>query len=321
MEINTGEIMGTVPYVVTNDLSLVFDKFEVIGKKVPSSCDLEEAGQAIQQGLKRIFPKVEIVESERISGYLLQAVNRSDIPVVSLTGLLNHNHVAGTIECSRSVELVTKADGFFSYSDAGIQPRRIGVPDIKTQFNRLVKNLDGIKEVALADDVIFSGGTILNLVTKLNDVGISVKKAYGSIILEKAKDKLAQHGIEIEADFVYEKVVDEVCMRDFIIGAPDGGRNVLMKGNLYASAPYAKPFGDIEGWASIPNEHAQEFSDVAVQSSLVLWTKMDALNGDQTLVKHLSKPVIFWQEDDKVVDSLHSILRTRRINGQYCHTL
>lgn len=312
--------METRPYVVTNDLSLVFSKFEERGRTIPNARDIDEAGLGIRKALQRTFENVDIVEADRISGYLLASIQKSDLPVISLTGLLGAGQVAGSIECSRTVEILTKSGGFFSYGDAGLQPRRKEVPDVKTQFNNLVQTLGDAKEVALADDVIFSGGTIIRLTEQLANAGITVKKAYASLIIEDAIGVLADRGIESHADLVYEDVVDEVCMRDFIIGAPDGGRNVLMNGG-YACAPYVSPFGDICKWASIPEDHVDAFSRQAVESSLALWSKMDAMNGASHLVRDLTKPVIFWQPEDSVSGNLKSILDTRRINGQYSYSL
>lgn len=312
--------MKTSPYVVTNDLSLVFSKFRARGKALPSAADLDDASRGIETALRRTFDDVQIIGADRISDFLVTSIKKSDLPVISLTGLLTADQVAGSIECSRTVEILTQSDGFFSYSDVGLKPRRQDVPDVTAQFNRLVQALGDTKEVALADDVIFSGGTIIRLAKQLSDAGITVKKAYASLIINDAIGLLADHKIESCADLIFQDVIDEVCMRDFIIGAPDGGRNVLV-GDTYASAPYVSPFGDIGQWASIPKEHIESFSKQAVEASLSLWNKMDAVNGMHHLVKDLTKPVVFWKPEDRIVDSLQSILETRRINGQYSHSL
>ena len=58
-------------------------------------------------------------------------------------------------------------------SDKYVISTRFGTPSIDEQL-RLIKDSD-VKEVVLIDDVLFSGGTLLNIIEKLNYIDLNVK--------------------------------------------------------------------------------------------------------------------------------------------------
>ncbi len=294
----------TKPYVVTNDLSLVFNFFENNDLRIPQPSYFDAVASKVEDSLKSIFPAVEIIQSARISGYLMNCVKQSALPVVSLTGLLADSECSGSLRFSRSVQYDGQDRGIHTYSDIGVYPRDAKSASVADQFNILTSILYGHKEVALADDVVFSGGTILSITSRLAQAGIEVKEVYTSIMLGGAKDLLLSHNIKPTADYVYDDVVDEVCMRDFIVGAPDGGRNVVLAQNEYAAAPYILPFGNIEKWASINADDAHNFSREVLLLSQALWQDMEDLNQRPLFVNDLLKPIVSWSGKDRIVDKI-----------------
>lgn len=300
------------PYVVTNDLSLVFKFFEKNGLRIPQPSYFDVVADRVEDCLKSIFPAVEIIKSDRISGYLMNCVKQSAFPVISLTGLLADDKCSGSLRFSRSVQYEGQDGGIHTYSDVGVHPRDAKSASVSDQFNILASTLHGYKEIALADDVVFSGGTILSITNRLAQAGIEVKEVYTSIMLGGAKDLLLSHNIRPTADYMYDDVVDEVCMRDFIVGSPDGGRNVVLSQNEYAAAPYILPFGNIQKWASINADDAHDFSREVLFLSQVLWQDMEGLNERPLLVNDLLKPIVSWSGTDRIVDKIAEAIERQK---------
>ena len=71
---------------------------------------------------------------------------------------------------------------------------------------------------------------------------------------------------------------DEICKRDFFACVPMSGRMLIDNEGVVWSAPYFKPFGDPQKWASIPESAVAEFSKFALKQSILLWQKVEDLS-------------------------------------------
>ncbi len=300
------------PYVVTDDISHVMKKLGKQGLVAPDYGHEKETSGAIIHSLNQIFDKVDVVPAERIVGYLQDQAAKSDLPVISMTGLIEDGeNILSSLCFSRSVSF----DGFdgrgyhsYKLADPDIWPRSVKSKSITEQFAEAAQYCANHTDVALIDDVVFSGGSIVSVADKLMKHGIHVKKVYASIVMEKALIRLHDCGIEAFGDYTYNAVTDEVCMRDFVVGCPDGGRNVIVTPQAFASAPYIYPFGDIAGWASIEGANAVRFSRDALLASKALWEVIDAKNGRDVQMKKLAKPIVTWDADEHVLSGINRAL-------------
>lgn len=302
------------PYVVTDDLELVFDDLSMLGDRKPDKAHVEEASNRIISSLDSIFPKVERIPASRIAGYLEDRVEKSSLPVVSLTALLPASERVISLEFSRSAKLVTGLNGDFNFEDVGLLPRFQDRKCINHQFEDVAQIIQacGVREVTIADDVVFSGGTVLDVVEKLAAFDIAVRSILASVSMKKAVARLGVQNIAVESDFVYEDVIDEVCMRDFIVGAPGGGRNIVREDGSYAAAPYINPFGSIENWASIDIKDAPAHSKACLEAAAKLWQAIDAHTETETRFSMLPKPVLFCNDNDGIANKIEQCLTRGR---------
>ncbi len=201
------------------------------------------------------------------------------------------------------------AFGNTTYEPIGIWQRNKKDSDYAGQFNLVAEKLKKISTSAiLIDDVVFSGSTTLKIVEEIAARNIRITKVIASVAIQGAEERLANAGIEVVADILYPAVHDEVCMRDFVIGAPDGGRNVVSSEGYYEAAPYVMPFGDVNSWATIPENFSREFSRVAIAASIEIWRDVDRKNGRQITVAELAKPLVGMALNESIVGQLESKL-------------
>lgn len=312
--------MSNKPYVVTDDLRLVVDKFrDAKGLYPPSAQAMQEASAAIRDTLKTIFDAVDIISAEEISNFLIEQAAKADLPVISMSTLVPRELTAGELSMSRSVALTRNGKGP-RFQSMGAQPRYRHNPPVQEQFNR-VSGMKPGPEVAIIDDVVFTGGTIVNAVDALAKRGIAVKKIIANVAMTAAINRLSMLGIETVADRVYEDVIDEVCARDFLVGMPEGGRNVLLPDGQHACAPYIQPFGDTGNWASIPEDARENFSRRMLETSHAFWSEMENANGQRLGIDHFIKPLVYWPKTPLITEGIQDIVDKRRYQKCFARTL
>jgi hypothetical protein len=191
---------------------------------------------------------------------------------------------------------------------------------------------DGTK-VVLADDGLYSGSTMAEVVRLLKQRGIQVRyiitaltRKEGAQYLDErindlwaSEDRLTPHprmflGMLSPRD----EVRDWVCERDFFVGVPLSGRTV---GVMVGTSPIARPHlsdvnkrivvgipysvvstNDLQSCASI-SSGAYTISRVGLELSLRLWKEMEKINGDMKFrVKDLPRtPVPLHKKPDAYV--------------------
>ena len=300
------------PYILTDDLCLVFSDLSTTRSAEDLTKVLSYASDRITAKLEEIYPRVERISSERMSTFVNRSIMANSDPVISLIPLTHAEDFPGRqiekIESSRTVKAILKNDEQIIFEDLGSMPRNSNMPCLKEQFKTAAVNINGhASSVHLVDDVVFSGGTIVMLADQLKKHGIEVQSVIANVAITDGLERLNKHGIVVNADFVYDDVIDEVCMRDFIIGAPAGGRNLLLNDKSYACIPYVSPFGDVEGWASITREHVADFSRVCLESSLSIWEEI----GPDMRFKDLPKPVFGCQPNETITKKIETMLERK----------
>ncbi|NBX65562.1 MAG: hypothetical protein EBQ96_01025 [Proteobacteria bacterium] len=161
----------------------------------------------------------------------------------------------------------------------------------------------GITQIALADDVIFSGGSIVKTAEQFAKNGIIVTDVVSCVAIEDGVKALAKAGIRVDSVRRYENVLDQICERDFLCGIPQSGVLMMIDGKL-VKRPYILPFGDIVKRASVPPEHAVAVSELLLGVSAKLWRGLENLAGKHILGRDLPENVDGIAPDARVVDSI-----------------
>ena len=112
----------------------------------------------------------------------------------------------------------------------------------------------------------------------------------------------------VKTNYILEnKVIDQVCERDFYFGI--AGSGILIKTDEgFSKAPYFKPFGDPCERASIPREYETYFSNGCSERSLYLWENIDKNKGGYSLISELPEKIINTSKDDYVVKTLRKVV-------------
>ncbi|MDD4761823.1 MAG: hypothetical protein PHZ25_02280 [Candidatus Pacebacteria bacterium] len=172
-----------------------------------------------------------------------------------------------------------------------------------------IKNLsDKMKEIILADDVIFSGKGAVKVINLCREQGIEVKTFIAGISIGEGKERIEKEGVLTQSVLYFEKVIDEICERDFFAGMPMSGRNVLHQ-KRNTGAPYFLPFGNPNKWASIPKEAEEDFSRFCLKQSVEIWEEIGRIREKPVKCGEIERlPIRAPQNGEYFTDYLKSLL-------------
>ena len=245
-----GPKMARTPYVVSSDVE---GHWARVGLPLPKDA-LEQYRRGIFACLKRIFSACDWIPEAELQDGIRQLLTDCGLPIVSIDRTYTHNQDF-FIEASRLHDENGKSLGVCgSWND------QIGTLELQVQ--RIARSIGTGQEVALVDDVIFSGKLFTELIGHFRAAGVKVQRLYAAVAIGEGIARLRDLGYnldrELKAVRPYGVVPDQVCERDFMPGAPCSGRTVVGLPNT--GMPYLLPYGKPTDWASIPAEHAAEFS-------------------------------------------------------------
>jgi hypothetical protein len=195
-------------------------------------------------GLKTSLPKV----------ILDRAYSRHDIP-----GL------AGYFDGTRAVN-----------EDLVKQPElvsRPGFEPLNVQYEKL--KADVVSPIAVIDDVVFDGETLSKINATFTALNRPIHHVIAGVGVSHGIRRLEEEGIEVHCVRTFDRILDEVCERDFFAGVPLSGRTLIRNDGSIWSAPYFEPFGNPEDWASIQNESVRSFSGFCLSQSVELWRETE----------------------------------------------
>ena len=211
---------------------------------------------------------------------------------------LESEELDGRIEITRAVDE--------SGDDLGRPFPRVGTESCETQLSILENS-----KIVLVDDVVFTGGTIIDITTKLRTYGSEVCEVVAAIGIKNGLDSIAKGtNSSVSCVFEYDEVVDQVCERDFYPGLPYCGRQYYDDASgLGSSFPYVAPFGLLNEWASIPETEVSRFSKLCIQNTIELFEEIERLNDFVIITKMVPRPVYgLGLSDDRYVDVLRKAI-------------
>jgi len=175
---------------------------------------------------------------------------------------------------------------------------------LEDQIKRISRTVP-IKEIALADDVVFSGSVLRKIIGLFKNQGVEVVKILSCISTQQGYDffnKTLQDGLET-CYLLGEDVIDQICERDFYFGIAGSGILVKTKEGLM-KAPYFLPFGNPNERASIPKDKVTSFSKGCIERSILLWDAIDSLKEEKTKMRDLPERIVGTKENEEVVKVL-----------------
>ena len=238
------EMIVEKPYVISEELGWVGE--------LPQS-NIDTFRESLDENLRRLGKNTIWVSENILRSGLEKKVAQSPVPVISLDDRYIRSGDA-YIGMSRGV---ARIDG--RYTSSGYAAR-VGYNSIIDQLDSLAQQYEGM-EVALADDVVFSGEMITDLSDTLQERKIMVRNVIAGIAIGEGMEKILERGIDIQALRIFPEVEDELCERDFTL-LRGSGRRITKETNYPGGANvlYFDPrWGDPVSWMSLPEGDEQEF--------------------------------------------------------------
>jgi hypothetical protein len=297
-ERNMKETKQYIPYVVSADTGLLISKWgEEKGLVTPSSNFYQEMLVDLKDKLRDSFDEVEIIPESELKEGINQLVREANYPVVSLDRTYIDEaqpNLMGYLDATRTVDTNLQGTGLKS---------RLRENSLSQQIYRLAQIADG-KPITLIDDVIFEGKTLLEIIEKFRDQGVNIGKVLTGIAIQEGIDLLEANGISVATVVKpYKQVIDEICERDFRVGAPYSGRTIV-NGKTTMGAPYLQPFGKPEQWASIPSDQSLDFSLFCLYQSLQMWLEVERLSGQNISTDQIPRQTLGLPQNDSITEAL-----------------
>lgn len=180
---------------------------------------------------------------------------------------------------------------------------RPGYPDLNEQIEQIVASHPQQKQAVLVDDVLFTAGSAIKIAEKFNHYGVQVTTLIVGVATQEGIDILKQRGISVLPLVIAPDPIDVVDMRDFIGGAPLGGRVIGSDdgtglqplrdiNGIGFRLPYTAPKGNPEEWAHIPPAEVIDFSAQAWEASDQVYEAIEQHLGREVTVFDLTRSTL-----------------------------
>ena len=298
------------PYVVSADAHALMEQWTYVkGLTIPSPSYFIGMDRDLQSNLESFFGEhVEIIKERELLKSLNQIIESSSDPIVSMdrtySQSLDQSRICGHIDVTRMVN--AKLEGI------GLHPR----PGFLT-YDEQIQNLYSkeVTPITLLDDVIFTGGSMKDAVIRLEKVNRPVKMVIAGIGIGEGIEEIRAMGIEVKCVREDKKDSDEGCERDFLAGIPLSGRTVRDVDDELYSAPYIRPFGNPESWATIPKDHVEDFSDFCLEQSANLWKKIEVLSDTTIPTAMVPRRIYKMGSYSSIVDGLNEVKNSKKVEA------
>lgn len=276
------------------------------GLRIPNDDFINGLRYDFKRITNQIFDgKVTIINEEEMEDAIRFAIqDDNSMTIISLDKIYldcNSNNIM-FLDC-------TRLDGSSSLvSRKNMNDKKSVVTQIMNLSNYLKRV--GIKEILLADDVVFSGNVLRKIITIFNYFGIKVIGIRSCISTEKSYkyfNEILPLGLKCGI-LMSVNVIDQICERDFYFGIAQSGISYIDKDGLVYKAPYFIPFGNPEVRASIPKKDVVNFSKDCLERSINLWEEIEILSDKEIRLDDLPEKIINC-ENDRVVRVLKKELK------------
>lgn len=238
------------PYVVSCDLGILWRN---AGFTVSNEA-INGFRTSVRSALHESIGESEWVPEQELKEGLMQLTTGCSMPIVSLDPVYAPSNI--------HMSLTRLVDDCLA--DAGYGARDGTPVDLRSVVGAVADKLTE-RDIALVDDVLFSGAMMHHLVSLFAERGVRVRRIFAGIAIGEGVDRLRAVDCPVSAVRLYQEVADEICERDFLPGAPMSGRTVCTLQNT--GAPYLLPFGKSATWASIPVVRERRFSSAVLHAS------------------------------------------------------
>jgi hypothetical protein len=285
-------------------------------KEEENTCrkSLEKARTKFRKELETILSDytIEYIDENSLRKYLTEKVQESNnIINISLDNIyLSKNPNIYYLDLTRCRQYLNK-DETLLVGRKNLEPLETMVEDLASQIRIQNKDIANFK-IRIFDDIIYGGDTLLKIIEEFKKRGINIETVVAGIILEKSYKKLnkrinvrlketSTNKIEVKLDkaitdnietieynMIFNKIIDEVCERDFVFGLRNSGKYYLNRDNVATKKPYFKPFGEPKSDASISEKKVNKFSLACLEFSINVWKIIKkTLNKEKILVNDI----------------------------------
>jgi hypothetical protein len=245
MSDSSGDIPTQIPYVISADLE-AWGNHQHTGL---TATKVNAFRESLVHDLQAMGKAVEWLDYYDIKDGLTELANKSTLPKISLDRFYYGPSVAdGMLDITRACST--------TFDDSTYVNRR-ETADLASQYNSLAKQFSG-REVAIVDDVLFSGKMAERIVERLADRNIRVVAFIAGVAIGPGAEILEQNGIRVYSHLEYKHVEDELCERDFTSDRVSG-RPLIDKPGKRSLYWVPEPFSKHDEMASISNEHIGKF--------------------------------------------------------------
>lgn len=301
--------------VFSNDIKKILEgnnaldfSYKKSGIIPPSEDFIEQLRLDFRKDVNKIFDNKALILNEE---EMLESMSKSisDVlgvyPIISLDKIYlcpdNSNIIF--LDCTRldgSTNLVSR-NNFNDFNDVDNQ--------IKLISNYLKSNK--INEIILADDVVFSGSVLKNIINKFKRNDIEVIGIRSCLSMSNPYDMFNQDlPLGLKCGYLMKnEVIDQICERDFYFGIVQSGISIKDKSGSIYKAPYFKPFGNPVERASVPTEYEKYFSEGCIKRSIYLWKEIEKNSNKEFLIKDLPEKIYLTNEQEKIIKVLKKGLK------------
>lgn len=276
-------------YVISEDIDVLLSRWCRNKGLLPPANDFYlELRSRMKSFLQNLFARVTFISSQEIRDGLLESIalhRQAGLTIVSLErAYLEDTEMDKRIEFTRTVDEAME--------DILIPSPRDGAPTRHIQFEHLRE-----KNIALVDDVVFSGKTLISTISGLHHYHANVHAVTVAVGVKDGVDNLKRatfgvvgmpENLVVDCLEEFDDVSDQVCERDFYPGVPYSGRQHFTNGTSF---PYVLPFGRPDKWASIPEKELKRFSTLCIDNTIALFEEIERVNSLTVTCAMVPRPV------------------------------
>lgn len=256
--------------------------------KVPEASLIAELRADFKDSLQSIFPCVKIYTEGDLRSSLAQMAANARYPLVSLDRiyLFNNPNVCEYLDASRittngKTQMVLR-NNQYNYSSLD--------EEIATLADRIKAGCNSA-EIVIADDILFSGECMLDIVKRFERQQVFICGAICALATKDGCELMRKNGVEVSAAYKIDNFVDQICERDFYFGLPQSGMLMQSDDGQFYKQPYFLPFGKPEERASIPASESLRFSCGCINRSRQMWQQIEKLSGCKVALAELPENI------------------------------